>query len=248
MMISKVSKFFKPSMVATVSLFLLATLFANLGMWQTRRGEEKVATEQQFAAAKPLLLENAIARESRFAQIDVSGHYDNERHILLDNQVWNGRAGVHVFTPFHTITGTVILVNRGWLPLAADRQSMPQTPTPKNQTVLRGMLNIFPVPGRMLGPADKLTSTNWPQLVTYLNHADVEIALGTALANWIVQLSATEQAGFDGRDWQPVFLTSNKHKAYAFQWYALTGISMVLWIFNGIRRSRENIKGNTHSE
>jgi len=248
MMSSKVSRFFKPSMVATVVLFLLATLFVNLGMWQARRGETKVATEQQFATAKPLLLENAIAGENRFAQIDVSGHYDNERHILLDNQVLNGRAGVHIFTPFYTITGTVILVNRGWLPLAADRQSLPQIPTPENQTVLRGMLNIFPVPGRMLGPADELTSTSWPQLVTYLNHADVAIALGTPLANWIVQLSATERAGFDGRDWQPVFLTSNKHKAYAFQWYALAGISMVLWIFNGIRRSRENIKASPHSE
>lgn len=235
-------------MIATVVLFLLATLFITLGLWQTQRGEEKVATEQQFATAKPLLLENAIARKSRFAQIDVGGHYDNERHILLDNQVWNGRAGVHVFTPFFTVTGIVILVNRGWLPLAADRQSMPQIPTPENQTALRGMLNIFPVPGRMLGPADKLVSTRWPQLVTYLNHADAATALGTPLAKWIVQLSATEQAGFDGRDWQPVFLTSKKHKAYAFQWYALAGISMVLWVFNGIRRSRENTKVSPQSK
>lgn len=248
MMSSKVSRFFKPSMIATMVLFLLATLFANLGMWQARRGETKVATEQQFATAKPLLFENAIARESRFAQIDVSGHYDNERHILLDNQVWRGRAGVHVFTPFYTDTGTIILVNRGWLPLAADRQSMPQVPTPENQIVLRGMLNIFPVPGRMLGPADKLDSTGWPQLVTYLNLADASVALDTPLAKWIVQLSATEQAGFEGRDWQPVFLTSNKHKAYAFQWYALAGTSIVLWVFNGIRRARENIKVSPHSE
>ena len=239
MMSSKVSRFFKPSLIATAMLFLLAVLFAKLGMWQAQRGVEKAVIEQQFATAMPLLLEDAINRQSRFAQIDVSGHYDNERHILLDNQVWRGQAGVHVFTPFYTNSGTVILVNRGWLPLAANRKDMPMIPTPKNETVLRGMLNIYPVPGRMLGPPDELNHTSWPQLVTYLNPADTSAALDTPLADWIVQLSDSEQAGFSGRDWKPVFLTSNKHKAYAFQWYALAGISIVLWIFNGIRRARE---------
>jgi len=245
---SKVSRFFKPSMIATVVLFLLASLFTNLGLWQARRGEAKAATEQQFATAKPLLLKNAVAQKSRFAQIDVSGHYDGKRHFLLDNQVWRGRAGVHIFTPFYTLEGTVIMVNRGWLPLAADRKIMPAIPTPQNQTALRGILNIFPVPGRMLGPADNLGSVDWPQLVTYLNITDMSVALNTPLAEWIVQLSDKEQYGFEGRDWQPVFLTSNKHKAYAFQWYALAGISIVLWIFNGIRRSREHIKVSRNSE
>lgn len=248
MMSSKVSRFFLPSMIATVVLFLLAALFANLGLWQEQRGQGKAALEQEFATAKPLLLKNAIAQKSRFAQIDVSGHYDNKRHFLLDNQVWLGRAGVHIFTPFYTIEGTVIMVNRGWLPLSADRKTMPAIPTPQSQTVVRGMLNIFPVPGRILGPADQLGKTNWPQLVTYLNSTDMSAALNTPLAGWIVQLSDTEQAGFEGRDWQPVFLTSNKHKAYAFQWYALVVISIVLWIFNGIRRAREKIKVNQRNE
>lgn len=230
--------FFKPSVLATVALLLLAVLFTRLGMWQTQRGLEKAATEQQFKTAKPLLLETAIAQNSRFARIDVDGHYDPMRHILLDNQVWKGRAGVHVFTPFYTNKGTVILVNRGWLPLSASRQTLPVIPTPQQQTVLRGMLNIYPQPGRILGPPDELTDKQWPQLVTYLNPADISVALDTPLAEWVVQLADTEQAGFDGRDWKPVFLTSNQHKAYAFQWYALAGASIVLWIFNGTRRAK----------
>lgn len=242
MMTGKVARIFKPSKIATVVLLLLAVLFTDLGMWQTRRSVEKAATQQQFETAKPLLLENAIARKSRFARIDVRGQYDTKRHILLDNQVWQGRAGVHVFTPFYTNEGTVILVNRGWLPLSANRQILPAIPTPQQQTVLRGILNIFPVPGRILGPADKLQSDKWPQLVTYLNLTDISVALNTPLADWIIQLSASEQAGFDGRDWKPVFLTSSKHKAYSFQWYALAGISIVLWVFNGIRRSGRNNK------
>ena len=237
-MVPPVIKSFRPSVGGTLVLFLLAILFANLGMWQSKRGAEKIEIEQQFESAGVLQLEEAMASRSRFSRIDVAGHYDIERHILLDNQVWQGRAGVHVFTPFYTLDGTTIMVNRGWLPLSADRRVMPDIPTPQQQTVLRGILNIFPVPGRMLGPADKLETDKWPQLVTYLDPADISASLESPLAEWIVQLSKSEQAGFKDREWKPVFLTSSKHKGYAFQWFSLAGICIVLWIFNSFRIER----------
>jgi len=237
-MVPPVIKSFKPTVVSTLVLVLLAILFANLGVWQIRRGAEKIAIEQQFESAGVLELEDAMENRSRFSSIDVAGHYDTRRHILLDNQVWQGRAGIHVFTPFYTLNGATILVNRGWLPLTADRKIMPDIPTPQHQTVLRGILNIFPVPGRTLGMADKLRTDKWPQLVTYLDRADVSAALESPLAEWIVQLSKSEQAGFGDRDWKPVFLTSSKHKGYAFQWFSLAGICIVLWIFNSFRMER----------
>jgi surfeit locus 1 family protein len=233
-----VIKSFRPSVPGTLVLFLLAILFATLGMWQSKRGAEKVEIEQQFENAGVLQLEEAMANRSRFSRIDVSGHYDTSRHILLDNQVWQGRAGIHVFTPFYTVEGTTIMVNRGWLPLSADRKVMPDIPTPQHETALRGILNIFPVPGRTLGPADELQTDKWPQLVTYLDRADISVSLESPLAEWIVQLSKSEQAGFGDRDWKPVFLTSSKHRGYAFQWYSLAGICIVLWIFNSFRTER----------
>ena len=205
-------------------------------MWQAQRAAGKEQTELQHQAATRISFETALARDVRFARIDVSGHYDPVRHILLDNQIWKGRAGVHVFTPFYTLDGTAILVNRGWLPLAADRQTMPAVPTPQHETVLRGMLNTLPVPGRMLGQADRMNQSQWPQLVTYLNLENITESLDVPLENRIIQLSASEQAGFEGRDWKPVFLTSRKHKAYAFQWFALATVSIVLWVFTGFRK------------
>ena len=217
-------------------LFILASLFASLGMWQAKRAAEKEQTEIQHQTASIVSFKTALARDERFARIDVSGHYDPVRHILLDNQVWKGRAGVHVFTPFYTTDGTAILVNRGWLPLAADRHTLPDIPTPQHETVLRGMLNTLPVPGRILGQADKMNQNRWPQLVTYLNLENIIESLDISLKDRIIQLSASEQAGFEGRDWKPVFLTSRKHKAYAFQWFALATISIVLWIITGFRK------------
>lgn len=222
-------------------LFALAIAFANLGAWQSKRAGEKAEIEHQFETAGSLPLDQALVRQERFAHIDVSGYYDTTRHILWDNQIWHGRAGVYVFTPFHTLDDTTVLVNRGWLPLPADRQSLPDIPTPQYKTVLRGLLNTLPRPGRILGEADILQRDQWPQLVTYLNHADIEAALGTPIPALIVQLEKSENAGFEGRDWQPVFLDSNRHRAYAFQWFALATISMVLWVFGGFRNTDDRI-------
>ena len=235
-----VSSSFHPGLPATLALLLLATLFINLGLWQTKRAAEKSQTEQLHRTVGIMPFQQALSGEHRFARIDVSGHYDPQRHVLLDNKVWQGRGGVHVFTPFYTLDGTTILVNRGWLPLAADRQSMPTVPTPQHETVLRGILNTFPVPGRILGPADKMQQDKWPQLVTYLNHESVAASLDTRLENWVIQLSKTEQAGFGDRDWKPVFLSSSRHQAYAFQWFALAAACLVMWVFNSFRKPQKN--------
>jgi cytochrome oxidase assembly protein ShyY1 len=216
-------------------MLLLASLFASLGAWQTKRAAEKLEMEQLHRTATIADLQTALDTGQRFALIDIGGHYDPERHILLDNQIWKGRAGVHVFTPFYTNDGIAILVNRGWLALPADRQAMPGIPTPQHQTVLRGRLNILPVPGRAIGQADKLEKDKWPQLVTYLNRADIAESLDTPLEDWVIQLSATEANGFNGRDWKPVYLSSERHRGYAFQWFALTAACFVLWVFSGFR-------------
>ena len=178
-----------------------------------------------------------MAQNSRFSRIEVSGHYDSSRHFLLDNQILRGRGGVHVFTPFYTIGGSAILVNRGWLPLASDRTIRPEVPTPQHQIVLKGMLNTIPVPGRVLGPADQLVKDQWPQLITYLNLADISGSLERPLENWILQLSKSEPHGFDGRDWKPVFLSSSRHRGYAFQWFALATACIVMWVIIGFRNS-----------
>jgi len=220
-------------------ILLLALLFLTLGLWQSKRAGEKSQLELQHQVADHISFEEALAGEQRFARIDVSGHYDPLRHILLDNQIWNGRVGVHVFTPFRTLKGTTILVNRGWLPLAANRLSMPEVPTPEHEIILKGMLNTLPVPGRMLGDADKMQADQWPQLVTYLNPEDIAQSLDKSLVNWVIQLGASEQHGFEDRKWKPVFLTSRKHKGYAFQWFAFAIVSIILWVFASFKGPKE---------
>jgi surfeit locus 1 family protein len=230
-------KSFRPSIGISLILFSLALLFTTLGFWQSERGAEKKEMEILHQQATEMSLEKALAENNRFSRVSVRGTFDPIRHFLLDNQIWQGRGGVYVFTPFNTVNGEVILVNRGWLPLSLDRKTLPEIPTPENELVLKGILNTLPVPGRILGEDDQLDKNRWPQLLTYMKLDDLSESLQQPLTNWVVQLSQTEPNGFEGREWKPVFLSSRRHHAYAFQWFALTAACIIMWLIFGFRNS-----------
>lgn len=233
--VNKGFKSFRPSVSLTVALFLFSLFFAMMGAWQSQRAAEKEILEEQYQQAPDLPLKTAIAQQRRFSRVSVSGHYDTERHFLLDNQTWQGRAGVFVFSPFYSNSGNVILVNRGWLPISPDRKSLPEIDTPDGETAISGILNTLPVPGKVLGSADILGKDHWPQLVTYMNLPDLSASLDQPLENWVIQLSKSNPEGFEGREWKAVYLTPGRHRAYAFQWFALTAASIIMWLYIGFK-------------
>lgn len=210
-------------------LIPVALLGFLLGWWQLQRMAEKEALIGDFEDRQVQTLKASLASERNFVRIRTTGQLDPNRHILLDNKIWKGRAGVHVFTPF-TSAGTTILVNRGWLLLPPDRSSLPGFDTPATPVTIEGILAPAPEHRQRLGEPDVLDSTHWPQLVTYLDIDNVEAALGTDLASRVIWLDDDDPNGFDGRDWSPVNMTPGHHRAYAVQWFALGLAALIFWL------------------
>jgi len=235
---------FRPSLALTLVLAVLALLFLRLGMWQLERKAEKEALFEAFASAPELSLEAALARDEEFARVEARGRFDPQRHLLLDNRIWNGRAGVHVLTPFVLDDGRAVLVNRGWLPLAADRRSLPEVATDGSERTLRGRLVRPPAGGPRLGDADLLVADRWPQLVTYFDPDAAAAALGEPLLPWLVQLDASEAGGFEDRQWRPAVMEPAVHGGYALQWLALLATTLIIWIVLGLRRGRNEGKAS----
>jgi len=227
---------FRPSFSLSLILITLCVLFLRLGMWQLERRAEKEILFERFATAPSLGLGQALADGHEFAHVEAFGHYDATRHLLLDNRIWNGKAGVHALTPFQLSDGRWLLVNRGWLPLPPDRSSLPEVPTEPAARTIRGRLAAPPAPGPILGEADQLVSDRWPQLMTYFDLASASAALGTPLQPWIVQLDADEPSGFGDRQWSPAVMEPAVHGAYAFQWMALAAAALTIWVLLGLRR------------
>lgn len=227
---------FRTSVKLTVLLLVLAVLFGRMGAWQLQRKAEKQALFDQFANAPVMSVEQALDQEQLFAKVRATGRFDANRHILLDNQILNGRAGVHVLTPFQLQGGRTILVNRGWLPLPPDRSALPPVPTDPRQRSVEGRLNRLPSQGPRVGEADVLDTGAWPQLVTYFDRQPAEGALGLELEPWLIQLDARQDGGFEGRQWKAAVMEPKVHGAYAVQWFGLMTAAIVIWIVLGFRR------------
>lgn len=94
--------------------------FVDLGFWQLRRHDEKVALRDAVTAAQamePIPIETAPAGSYR--RVTASGTFDGSRQTkVLRSQ--GGVSGYHVLTPFILESGRAVLVDRGWISLDAE--------------------------------------------------------------------------------------------------------------------------------
>lgn len=229
---------FRPSIALTLTLVTLAAVFLRLGLWQLDRKAEKEMLFKSFENAPSMGITEALEAGLPFTRVVARGRYDPDRHILLDNKVLQGRAGVHVLTPFLSENGPTILVNRGWLPLPANRGSLPEIPTPAEERELNGRLAHPPEVGQRLGDPDVLATDEWPQLVTYLDLPVVTAALEESLEPWIILLEASDPSGFEDRRWTAAVMRPEVHGGYAVQWLGLLLATVVIWIVLGLRRGQ----------
>jgi surfeit locus 1 family protein len=239
---------FKPSLGLTIALFSIALLFAWLGNWQLNRQQEKQLLFDRFEQAPLMTVEQALRQEQGFARVQAYGHFDAQRHILLDNQILNGRVGVHVLSPFFLKNGRTILVNRGWLPMPPDRRSLPTVPGDATERAIAGILRKPVTGGQRLGDPDVITRDRWPQLVTYLDLDSVAAALDSPLENWLMLLDADDPTGFAGRQWKAAVMEPKVHRAYALQWFSLMAATIIIWLTLGVRRSQSKNPLETESE
>ena len=117
---------------------LLVPAFVSLGLWQWNKAAVKEARQTLLDARShepgiALPTEIVDPESLRYRRVVVRGTYDPAHQILIDNRVHQERAGYHVVTPFRVAangTPLLVLVNRGWIPAAPDRRSLPTIETP----------------------------------------------------------------------------------------------------------------------
>jgi len=219
-------------------LIALCCIFGRLGWWQLEREQEKQALFDQFENAPMMTIEQALEKPEGFSNIEAWGHFDPDRHILLDNKIYQGRTGVHVYTPFYLENGDALLVNRGWLPMPPDRRQLPDIPTTSEERMISGMLKRPSAGGPQLGDPDKLSTDHWPQLVTYFDLDAIGAALHLELEPWLLQLDRDDPAGFEDREWRAAVMTPAVHRAYAWQWFSLALATFIIWITLGFRHGQ----------
>jgi surfeit locus 1 family protein len=233
---------FEPRLLTTVITVALLVLLVSLGMWQAgrARAKDRIAEAHAIAGAAPALDLGDLSTTAMETTTEMGalvhraalaeGRYDKAHQFLLDNQVHRGVAGYHVLTPMW-LSGDkrVVLVNRGWVPVGPSRLVLPDLPTPVARQVTSGVLAATPVSGILLGEAGYGTGT-WPRVVQRVELGSIAADLDAQIVPLLLLLDPQAPAGFE-RDWRPVRgVTAERHRAYAFQWFALACALLVIYV------------------
>ena len=98
-------------------------LLIGLGVWQLKRlawKEGLIAEIETRAKGEPIALKDAIAvaregRDPSYYRVRVDGRFDNAKELYLYS-VADERVGWHVIAPLTATDGTVLIVDRGFVP------------------------------------------------------------------------------------------------------------------------------------
>ncbi|HET9484532.1 MAG TPA: SURF1 family protein [Xanthomonadales bacterium] len=224
-----------------VSALLLATGFAALGAWQLERARWKsdyLAAHAAALAAPPAGFAAAAGRAPPH-RVAGEGRYDDAVTVLLDNRLRDGRAGIEVLTLFRPADGAApLLVDRGWLPLPADRTVPPIAPAGAAPVEVSGLRVAAPSTGLAIGRLEFARGAPpplWPRLDT----ARLGELLGEPVDARVVLLDDAAPHGF-ARAWPalPNTLPPERHRGYAVQWFALAATVLVVASLLLFRRRR----------
>ena len=231
--------------VPVAFLLLVIAVTASLGAWQVRRGAEKDALQAQRDAARAAVPVLPAATDPALPTLDgrrvaLSGRFDESRTVFLDNRTRQGVAGFHVLTPLQREEGGAwVLVLRGWVPRdLADRTRVPALPPLAGPVRIEGFaqatlaqpLMLAAVPPPQAG--DRIWQRYEPEVY--------RVWSGRPVVDGLVRQTSDMPDGL-ARDWVEPGAGADKHRAYAFQWYAMSlaaAIALGVLLVRG-RRQRD---------
>lgn len=222
-------------------LLVAAAGFTSLGRWQLDRAEVNRAIEASFVEARELPVlerapDSADLEAYRYRRIRLDGRYLPETQILLDNMTHEGRAGYAVLTPFETGGGRLVLVNRGFVPAAADRSLVRDVTLTQAASSIRGRIDRLPRAALSLGTPEPVRNGQLVVL-SFPDVADIEAVLGRELLPFVILLDPSEPDGYV-RDWAPVANRDERNIAYAVQWFGLALLAIAIAIGSVVRDCR----------
>jgi cytochrome oxidase assembly protein ShyY1 len=240
---------FRFKLVPFVAMLLVVALGLAAGRWQTGRAHEKEALSAKLAAgavAAPVELGAAPARadELEFRRLRLTGEWVANWPLYLDNRPYQGRAGFYLLMPFKLAGSNMhVLVARGWLPRdMADRNKLPAVNTPSGTVSIEGVARLNAGHVMQLGEVKLAPGA----IVQNADAAAVAAASGLAFQPVMLeQASGDATAGAAQgavalvRDWPAPSLGIDKHRGYAFQWYALAAMAFLFYVFTGLKKREQ---------
>ena len=216
----------------------------SLGLWQVGRAAEKTALQNaKQQQAEQLVLEGrslgtsldeAPQRQALMhRRMALKGQWLPEHTVFLENRQMNAKPGFFALTPLKLEgTGAVVLVQRGWAQRSfTDRTALPVLQTPAGWVEVQG--HLAPWPSRLYD----FGGTEIGPIRQNLDLKAYRQATGLQVLEVTLLQSGTASEGLL-REWPLVASGVDKHHGYAFQWFGLSGLIALLYVWFQIVQPR----------
>lgn len=220
----------------------LLPLFLSLGWWQWNRGQVRGAQWDEFARADAPPVDagaDSLRQLPRYTRVRLSGTWDHERQFLLENISHAGAPGYMALTVLRLPEGSLMLVNRGWLPFTGYREQLPDVSLPAEAVgvpvQVTGRLASLPVAGLPSGRNAPAADAPWPRVASFPTREQIEESYGAPLVEPLLWLDADAGPGYL-RDWQPGGLPPERHIGYAVQWWSFAVLLLALFVIFSLKR------------
>lgn len=202
-------------------------LFVALGFWQLHRAAEKRQVGNSFDAGGEALPLSADASYRLYQRITADGRYLGQRQFLIDNVVLDGRLGYYVVTPFeYDPSGPLLMVNRGWLPIAEQANGEPPVAIGGQHQSISGRVGRLPRVAIRPGTAFAERS-RWPRHALWPDLDELAAELGRPVLPFVLLADPDPAAALERR-WQPQQMGPLRHIGYAVQWFAMALAILVI--------------------
>lgn len=225
-------------LVVTLAAVAVVLLTARLGWWQMERAHTKLAlqAEQDRAAQAPPISGEVLAQapQGLWAQrtAQLRGEWLPDASVWLDNRPMGSQSGFILLTPLRPAGGgPLVWVQRGWQVRAPGAHQAPPWPaTPAGEVTVTGRL--APQASRAYALGDAASGP----LKQNLDLAASAAELRQPVLPWV--LWQTAGCAPLTCDWPSPDNGVAKHHGYAAQWFALSALTLGLYVWFQLIRPR----------
>ncbi|WP_372699314.1 SURF1 family protein [Arthrobacter sp. JSM 101049] len=214
---------------------LLVCVFAaacvGLGRWQMNRLDEARAGNARveanydaqaidFRRARPYFA--SLPEDEAWTPVTMTGTYLVDDTLVVRNRPRNGGPGYEVLVPFKTTEGTVVVIDRGWLPIGDDTAGRPDTvPAPPQGTVeVTARLKVGEPAVSRSAPEGQVASIELPHIADVLGYPVATGAYGVLAGEDPAAATMPEPL-------ERPSIKEGNHLSYSLQWFAFGVLSFV---------------------
>jgi surfeit locus 1 family protein len=228
---------------------LVFSALVKLGFWQNNRAlekEQRLARIEQLKSQNPLSLQQvnllAVNENINDMPVAIEGVFDEKSVFLLDNQVNKGRLGYRAYQVL-IAEQQAVLVNLGWVQGSINRQELPNVKSLLGKHLIHGNVRLIEV-GIQL-QEQVFSDVQWPLRIQQVELDKFSTLINRQLLPFVIYLDKKEEIGFE-KNWQPIVMPPEKHRAYAFQWFslAIAWFILMVWAKFFAKKTSENDQNN----